>query len=78
MAVNAHYRLINIGHILENSRNEAAELIRDSVAHGIRDIYRRGAGINNCLQDLIEVCRLGAAGIQRRELKLINVFVCHG
>ena len=65
MAVNADYSPADIGHITKNSFNKAAKLVRDGIAHRIRDIYRGGASVDNCFHDLIEILRLSAAGIHR-------------
>ena len=50
--------------------HEGAELGRDGVAHGVRDVERRGAGLGDRLVDVEQERVLGARGVLGGELDL--------
>ncbi len=54
-------------------RIRLAELLRDVVAHGIRDVHRAGAGVDHRLEHAAQEIHLGAAGVLRGELHVVGV-----
>ena len=53
--------------------DEFAEFIGNRIAHGVGNVKRVGTGVNGYLKYLVEVGRLGTAGIHRRKLDVIGI-----
>ena len=74
VAVDARSRALwMFGTCSRMSRMYSLELLRDSVADGVRDVHRRRAGINALLQHPVDELAVGARGIHRAELDVAAV-----
>ena len=73
VAVDGDHGLVDVGHALEDVADEVGELLRDGVAHGVRDVDGGGAGLDDLLQHLVDVLGLGAAGVHGAELHVGGV-----
>jgi len=52
--------------------DEFAELLRDVVADGVRDVDGAGAGVDGGLEDMAQEVEVGAPGVFRRELDIVG------
>ena len=66
-------RLVGVRDTLAQGSDEATKLIRDVVAHRVRNIDGTGAGIDDRLEHATEEVDLGASGILGRELHIVGV-----
>ncbi len=73
VAVHGKDRLVRVGHPLEELADGLAELVRQVVAHGIRDVDGAGAGIDGRLHDAAEKVHLRTPGILGGELHVVGV-----
>src|SRR5687768_15615804 len=68
VAVHAPHRLVRVGHLLPDSPDEFAELLRHRVAHGVRDVDGGGAFLDHRLEHAAEEIEVGARPVLGREL----------
>ncbi len=73
VAVHREASLIDVRHVLLDGAQRLRELVGDRVADGVRDVYGRGAGVDHFCQHAVDVLRLGASGVHRRELHVLAV-----
>src|SRR3954447_967885 len=59
--------------VLEHAVDQLVELVGRSVADGVGDVERRGTGVDDGLQRLIQVFALRARGVHWRELHVLAV-----
>ena len=69
---------MDIGHVLEYTVNQVAELSWDGVADGIGDIHRGGSSLDNPLENAVDVFQIGARGIPGGELHIFEVALSPG
>ena len=63
MTVDTDYGFINIRYILKDTLDKITKFFRDGIADRVRDIYRNRPGVNNLLQNLVDIFWFSAAGI---------------
>ena len=68
VAVGADDRPVDVGHALLERADDRRVLERRRVADGVRDVHRRGAGLDGGLDDLAEEVELGPRGVLGAEL----------
>ncbi len=71
--MDAEHRLRNIGHLGPQVAEQAREFFRDRVPHRVRNINRRGARGNDCLDHLGQILGLRARRVFRRKLDIVKV-----
>src|SRR5215468_6678842 len=73
MAMDGDDGLGTVGHLLTDSPDEFAELLRNRIAHGVGNVHRASTGSNDSLDDLVEIGRIGPAGIHWREFHILDI-----
>ncbi len=73
MAVDANHRPIDIRDTLDQGGNHLAHVRGGRVAHGIRDVDRRCAGVDGCFHDSAEEIQFRPCGILRGKLHILTV-----
>ncbi len=73
VAVDADDGPRDIRHILPDGANQRAELLRHGIARGVRNVDDGGAGVDDGLEHLEQVGRIGAAGVFGVELDVVGV-----
>ena len=64
-------RIADVRHVVVQVPDQLAELDRHGVAHGVRDVHRRRAGIDHGLADLGQELRLRPRSVFRTELDVL-------
>ena len=73
MAVHRDDRLAAVRHMFADPSDELAELLRNRIAHGIRNVDRAGAGADDRLDDFVEIGGVRTARIHRRKFHIVHV-----
>ena len=76
MAVNGPNGLIGVIDVFTQITNKSAELGRNCVSDGIRNIDRRCAFANRRFNDAVKEFRLRARSVFARKLDIVGVFLC--
>jgi len=63
VAVHGNGCLVNVGYVLGDAPDQRAPLLGSGVTRGVGDVDHRRTGINHCLQNAVEVLRVGPAGV---------------
>ena len=68
VAVHGDDGLVDVRHVLLDLLQEVRELLRDRVAHGVRDVHGRRARLDALRQHPVDVLEVRARRVHRREL----------
>ena len=73
VAMRAERRVTRVRHPLNDCREEAGDLVRRGIAHGVRQVDRRASCGNDFFDDPAQEIHVAARRILRRELDVVGI-----